>query len=937
MGKWDFLTGISMMLFFNAFNSSKTSGQDFTVYKSWNFENEAVDVYTDAEIREDFNYTMLYSHNSASIVYDTINGIKTKAMRITHPAGVVNNGFEMNVDLGTDNTELYLSYNWKFSKEFNSTAGGKLPGLGGLPDFGTYCPESGDGFRAHNMFKQGGRLISYHYDRTDHGYSECPWAVEEDSIFINNGCWYNITQRLVLNSFTNGIANADGIKEVWLDGKILFQETNLKFMENEDSSMQIDAFRLSNFYGGDGLEYKPVSECYGYIDNIKVYMPTNDSVIGHQLHYPYSILPTPNKITDRRVYYDQRITTEGSLHNSEYGSYYSSCIDEAYLIDAGAGNKVIFNITSGSITNHDYLFFYDGNTTDAHLIDVVAGYSSSMTGIRASKGRYMFVRFSTSKNELGTKGWTGTIDFQESDELGVNSPPLINYQEFIVNEDNYDGNSIGEVVVEEDDPGQTITYSIIAGNEAGLFNINASSGSLWLNDEGVFDQDPENYDLQVKVMDDGEGNLSDQATVRIILEKHQNIVYIDPENMNDDLENGSMQHPYDSWQDIEWMSDYSYLQKRGTVADELKISVQANNILIGAYGKGDQPVIWSAAEDYAISLFEKKNVTIQGVHIVAENAIASVYSLGDVADNITIENSEFEGSVYGIRIIGGNNYTIQYNTFRTNSEAIYSYAENTKVYYNIFQNNQDALHIDGENSSAEIYNNVFYDNNIAVSTEFSELTLYNNIFVLAKAFDKAISYNGTNLISDNNIFYPNQQGFVSYNGEEFNNLTDLQQIKGIDINSLVSDPLFVDAFNQNFNVESESPAIDAGVFVGITADLTGEGVPYGNKPDIGVIEVSGAVTSTSMSPSDELNNFLRIFPNPTSGVFKIALDEVDQQQEANINIQDINGRTILEKQCSDLNTELDQSFDISDLPVGIYVLSVRLAKAIYSQRVLKVF
>jgi len=49
----------------------------------------------------------------------------------------------MNVDLEADYDELYLSYNWKFSNEFNSTNGGKLPGLGGLPDFGPVQPVSG--------------------------------------------------------------------------------------------------------------------------------------------------------------------------------------------------------------------------------------------------------------------------------------------------------------------------------------------------------------------------------------------------------------------------------------------------------------------------------------------------------------------------------------------------------------------------------------------------------------------------------------------------------------------------------------------------------------------------------------------------------------------------------------------------------------------------
>ena len=938
MKRIDFLERILIVLVFSIIFIGKTGALDFEVYNSWDFESEDLGDYTDAEIREYFDVFHYYNHGYPIIAEDIINGEVTKVFKMTNLAGQLG-GIDLQVGVGADYNELYLSYNFKFSEEFNSTSGGKLPGFCGYPSSfsADQCPPDDEGFVIKSMFKQAGRMITYHYDRTT---GNCPWASEAyiyDTVFFNNGCWYNITRRLVMNTFTGGIANADGIHEVWVDGRMIFKETGLKIMLVESETMKIDGVHIAHWYGGSSDNYKPITTCYGYIDNIKVWTPVNDPTVGtNNTHDENYILPTPDVITDRRVYFDSLRTTPGALQNSDFGSTYSPCIDEAFLLDAGEGKKVIFTIETGTIGGGDYLFFYDGDQTDSELLDVVVGYDNSFTGTRTSSGRYMFVRFS-SNQDVGSTGWRGTIQFSNvGSTINTNNPPIIiENQEFRVSEAVYNGNCIGNVLAVEDDPGQTVTYSIVAGNESGLFTIDADSGNLWITDEGIFDLEPKEYGLTVRVADNGEGNLSDEAVVSILLEKYTPVVYIDPENKNDALEDGSLQHPFDSWQDVVWMSDYSYLQKSGTIADESKILVLSDHVLIGSYGKGEQPVIRSTAEDYAISFFEKSNITIQNIQIVAENAISSLYFLGDISDYITIENSKFEGSIYGVRILGGKNFTIQYNSFRGNSEAVYSYALSTKVYYNIFQNNQDALHIDGNNSLAEIYNNVFYDNNTAVATEFSELTLYNNIFYLTKDFDKAISFNGTRLVSDHNIFYPSQDGFVSYNGQEFNDLSELQQVQGIDMNSFVSDPLFVDAFNHNFAVENESPAIDAGIYVGITADLLGEGVPYGNNPDIGVIEVPIAVNPISFISADEPNDLLQVFPNPSNGIFTICMDNPDQEQTI-VHIRDINGHKMLEKQYSDKDKRFEQLLDISNFPAGMYILSMKIANSLYSRRIVKI-
>lgn len=418
--------------------------QMLTVIHAWDFEQEGLGTYTDGEIREDFRIAgpanshnpRLYSHNSASIVNDTINGETTKVMRILHAANQVSAGFEMTVDLGKDYDELYLSYDFKFDKEFCSTKGGKLSGMYGWPPVTTqnYLDPS-EGFLSRTLYKQGGSLTTYHYDRTYNAPS--PWAAEDykyNSIYFTNGNWYNITQRMVMNAFTNGVANADGINEVWVDGRLIFQETNLKLMArqsywetitNDDGSvwtfwepMKIDAVALCNFYGGPANDgYEPVRDTYGYVDNFTVFLPDDDPTVGtRSLHNPQSTMPTPDAITDRTVVYDTLVTAPGTVKTSTYPNNYSLCTDETFLIDAGPGNKVTYQITAGTLADATLLAIYDGNQTDSPLIAERWG-TSSPVGTYTSTGRYMFVRMST--DALSTaKGFTGNVTFSAIEHAG---------------------------------------------------------------------------------------------------------------------------------------------------------------------------------------------------------------------------------------------------------------------------------------------------------------------------------------------------------------------------------------------------------------------------------------------------------------------------------------------------------------------------------------
>ena len=74
---------------------------------------------------------------------------------------------------------------------------------------------------------------------------------------------------------------------------------------------------------------------------------------------------------------------------------------------------------------------------------------------------------------------------------------------------------------------------------------------------------------------------------------------------------------------------------------------------------------------------------------------------------------------------------------------------------------------------------------------------------------------------------------------------------GTGSNPVIGNPLFVDAVNGDFHLQSNSPAIDNGTNVGILFDRDGVSIPQGSAPDIGAYEYvsGGAVVTGNLSVS----------------------------------------------------------------------------------------
>jgi len=162
----------------------------------------------------------------------------------------------------------------------------------------------------------------------------------------------------------------------------------------------------------------------------------------------------------------------------------------------------------------------------------------------------------------------------------------------------------------------------------------------------------------------------------------QDTVYINPSVSENTIDDGSREHPFDSWDDLHW-SDKSYmngkvfLQKCGTEFDVVKGGgyklKNMADIVFGSYGQGKKPVIHSVA-DTLTWLFDVKwcrNIVFENIHFIGDTNIAgNPVTLSPVRvwgvlghkkaekGNIRIVNCESEYFEYGFRLMYTNNVAV---------------------------------------------------------------------------------------------------------------------------------------------------------------------------------------------------------------------------------------------------------------------------------------
>ncbi len=98
-------------------------------------------------------------------------------------------------------------------------------------------------------------------------------------------------------------------------------------------------------------------------------------------------------------------------------------------------------------------------------------------------------------------------------------------------------------------------------------------------------------------------------------------------------------------------------------------------------------------------------------------------------------------------------------------------------------------------------------------------------------------YDVASLIADDhNLLYHMGEGDAYEINLNYYSLSEYQAMTGQGQGSIQENPQFVGASNYNLRIQESSPAVDAGVDIGLTTDLDGHPRPQGGGYDIGVYE-----------------------------------------------------------------------------------------------------
>ncbi len=205
----------------------------------------------------------------------------------------------------------------------------------------------------------------------------------------------------------------------------------------------------------------------------------------------------------------------------------------------------------------------------------------------------------------------------------------------------------------------------------------------------------------------------------------------------------------------------------------------------------------------------------------------------------------------------------------------------------------------------------------------SSLTITNCTFVNNSAYGAGegsaadFDYADVNIV--NSIFYDNNQTYgndinIGQNTSINIAYSDVDMPTGDTGNNNLNNvnPLFVNPSQGDFQLQANSPCIDAGLYIGL---------PYnGSAPDIGCFEFNTTGVD-NLSRTD-----ISIYPNPAQNQLFIKLKK---QQNINIKIFDNTGREIWQSQSGYKLTTLK----LNDLPPGMYHILIKTQDHLYLQKI----
>jgi hypothetical protein len=191
--------------------------------------------------------------------------------------------------------------------------------------------------------------------------------------------------------------------------------------------------------------------------------------------------------------------------------------DQSFSVDENSSNGEQIGVVLASDPDAGQTLTYSivgGNTENAFEIDMSNGVlsvaNSTVINFEVTPVFDLIVQV----QDNGPGNLTNQADITVS-LLDMNDAPEMANQGLSIDENSANGQAVGTVTAFDEDGGQTLSFSIISGNEEGAFQM-STIGAITVADASVLNFEINTvFNLVVEVEDNGSGNLTDQATITI--------------------------------------------------------------------------------------------------------------------------------------------------------------------------------------------------------------------------------------------------------------------------------------------------------------------------------------------------------------------------------------------------------------------------------------
>jgi Cadherin domain/RTX calcium-binding nonapeptide repeat (4 copies) len=201
-------------------------------------------------------------------------------------------------------------------------------------------------------------------------------------------------------------------------------------------------------------------------------------------------------------------------------------VNEAPTVNAAGPFSLAENSANGTAVGSVTATDPDAGQTATLQFSITGGNTSNAFAINASTGAITVansaaLNFETTPtfNLIITATDAGTPVLSNSRTVvvnltDVNEAPVVNAATFTVAADSANGTAVGTATASDPDAGQTLTFSITAGNTNGAFAINGSTGAITVANSAAFSTATQ-FQLIVQATDNGVPILSGSNTVTI--------------------------------------------------------------------------------------------------------------------------------------------------------------------------------------------------------------------------------------------------------------------------------------------------------------------------------------------------------------------------------------------------------------------------------------